>query len=197
MIAPTSSTTIVPQRQLGHGEEGDRNHGGLSIRKTTYSYAELVLPAQGIARNGTTWHFFTKLGVAVIVLPPGPNYKPSPVHRNRTPGKSQWTISVKQERTAFVNAFGSSWLLEQVGWGLHTPNGKPDYLGVARDHIRRVFVAKFVDRGATNIWHGYPADHQRSCTDIPDESILQSWLRLGLLGAPKIRKLSKGQPCSL
>jgi hypothetical protein len=47
------------------------------------------------------------------------------------------------------------------------------------------------------IWHGYPADHQRSPSDIPDEEILKAWINLGLVTPAKVRKLAKGQPCNL
>ena len=45
----------------------------------------------------------------------------------------------------FASARANRWLVEveKVGWGLHLPAGKPNYVGVARDHDTKVFVAKF------------------------------------------------------
>ena len=87
-------------------------------------------------------------------------------------------------------------LAHRNGWlGSSLCAGKPDYLGVARDHITRVFVAKFT--GDENVWHGYPADHRGSHRDIPIELVLDGWMRGGLLTPAKIRKLIRGQPCRL
>ena len=97
----------------------------------------------------------------------------------------------------FDRARVDRWLIhvENVGWGLHLPAGKPDYLGVAQDHESRIFVAKFVRN--QDVWHGYPADHRRNHQDIPTERVLHGWMRDGLLARAKIRKLTRGQPCRL
>ena len=124
-------------------------------------------------------------------------YLHNSVHRNRTPRKSQWTINETAELGSFQMALNQNWLLPQEGWGLHFENGNPAYLGLAQDHTTRVFVAKFVDRGNRNTWHGYPADHQKNNQDIPTVEILDKWLNRKVLPAPKIRKLAKGQPCGL
>ena len=94
-----------------------------------------------------------------------------------------------------MGARTSHWLVGKIGWGLHLAAGKPDYLGVARDHETKVFVAKFT--GEQNVWHGYPADHRRNHQDIPTEQVLTAWIRDGLLARAKIRKLTRGQPCRL
>jgi len=127
----------------------------------------------------------------------GITYCINPVHRNKTHGKSQWAISMPLEKDAFTNAANQRWLLGDSGWGLYFKKGKASYLGVARDHQKQVFVAKFVDSGRQQSWHGYPADHQTDTKDIPAESVLNSWLKSGFLRRPTIRKLHRGQPCSL
>ena len=127
----------------------------------------------------------------------GITYCINPVHRNKTPGKSLWTISMPLERDVFLNASNQCWLVEYSGWGLYFEKGKVSYLGVGRDHQKQVFVAKFVDSGRQQSWHGYPADHQRDAKDVPTESVLRSWLEGRYLNRPTIRKLTKGQPCSL
>lgn len=123
------------------------------------------------------------------------SYRPNNRHRDRTPGKSQWTIPEVDELACFTLATAQGWCLADVGWGLHCPNTDPQYLGVAQDHHTEVFLAKFVN-GAGE-WHGYPADHQRKPQDIPLESILNSWMTRQLLSPAKVRKIVRGQPCTL
>jgi hypothetical protein len=104
---------------------------------------------------------------------------------------------VEQERDVFVGTLTEDWIADNAGWGLHIASGVVSYLGLARDHLRQVFIAKFVHGNQGLVWHGYPADHQRSAKDIPNESVLRRWLDCHLLSAPKISKLQKGKPCSL
>lgn len=124
-----------------------------------------------------------------------PRYEPNPVHRNRTPGKSQWSIVPADELACFVRSATRGWLGAYQGWGVHLVVERPDWLGTARDHATRVFVAKFVGR-IGRPWHGYPADGSRDPKDIPEEWLLAIWLRDGVLGAAKVRKLMRGQLCS-
>lgn len=122
-------------------------------------------------------------------------YKVNPAHRDGTSGKSQWRVSHEDEIRCFDGARTSHWLVGTVGWGLHLAAGNPDYLGVARDHETKVFVAKFT--GERDVWHGYPADHRRNHRDIPNERILADWMREGVLKPAKVRKIGRGQPCRL
>jgi hypothetical protein len=122
-------------------------------------------------------------------------YVPNLRHRDGTPGKSQWIISELQELASFEGAITNGWCMTHVGWGLHSPNGTPEYLGVAIDRCTRLFLAKFV--GGDLIWHGYPADPQRNYQDIPHPILLREWLNDGLLTPARIRKISRGQPCAL
>jgi hypothetical protein len=124
-----------------------------------------------------------------------PPYLCNPLHRNRTPRKSQWTISENAELHSFEDAFNRTWLLSDIGWGLHFENNHPANLGVAQDHKTSVFVAKFVND--KNTWHGYPADHQRNNQDIPDIQIRRKWLKENILPRRTVLQLGKGQPCSL
>lgn len=102
-----------------------------------------------------------------------------------------------QEKDVFVGTLIQNWIAGDTGWGLHMAGGQISYLGFARDHLRRVFIAKFVHGSRDLVWHGYPADYQKSAKDIPNESVLRCWLDARLLSAPKISKLQKGKPCSL
>ena len=122
-------------------------------------------------------------------------YAPNPQHRNKTKGKSQWSISRAQEVACFDTTHANQWVENNNGWGLHYSAGVPDYLGLAQDHTTRVFIAKFV--GNQGIWHGYPADHQQNQQDIPTERILAIWMKTNVLRPAKIRKIMKGQPCRL
>jgi hypothetical protein len=126
-----------------------------------------------------------------------PPYFHHPDHRNGTSEKSQWLISEPAELASFHLSVRSGWIQEESGWGLHMPNGAPEWLGLAQDHITLVFIAKFVSSNAPRLWHGYPADHRRSSRDIPPVQVLREWLTQRLLTPAKIRKVTKGQPCSL
>lgn len=128
---------------------------------------------------------------------PGVLYTCHPDHRNGTLGKSQWRVVPDEEIRCFARCLRDTWTRGAVGWSLHLVDGRPEYLGVAQDHRTPLFVAKFVDGTQRGIWHGYPADHQRNHADIPDLPILRDWLNGALLTRPKIRKLIRGQPCSL
>jgi hypothetical protein len=127
----------------------------------------------------------------------GVNYQHHPDHRNGNTKKSQWTISEPAERESFRQAGVREWLSVDRGWGLHTPNERPEVLGESQDRERKLFVAKFVASAAPVVWHGYPADHQRHPQDVPESRILSAWESSGLLAAAKITKLLKGKPCSL
>ena len=120
-----------------------------------------------------------------------------PDHRDSSPQKSQWTISERTEKDIFVDALARKWVETTDGWGLWFPNGKIAYVGMSSDNKRQLFIARFVDGTASNIWHGYPADHQRCQRDMPSANVLGAWLRSGALPRPKLRKLMKGQPCNL
>lgn len=122
-------------------------------------------------------------------------YRPHPDHRNNNPQKSQWLIPVPDEISCFEHADGAGWLKEEVGWGLHLPDGQPEWLGVATDRQTQLFYAKFVT-SAGQPWHGYPAD-QRRVNDIPHESVLSEWMHQELFTRAKIRKIVQGRPCSL
>ena len=125
------------------------------------------------------------------------SYAHHPAHRDNTPDKSQWIITEYEERKCFVDARAQKWLARKIGWGLYIATGCVAYLGTARDRQRQLFVAKFVNPTQQNLWHGYPADHQRTTNDIPTNPILKNWLNSKLLSAAKVRKLSRGQPCVL
>ena len=120
------------------------------------------------------------------------DYVPNPVHRNGTPGKSQWTIAAHDEQRSFDRCVEEGWYRQNTGWGLHLHDGKPDWLGVTRDHRTPSFIAKFV--GADGTWHGYPADVTHS-KDVPSEVVIGAWLDQNLLSRAKGRKVIRGQPC--
>ena len=121
----------------------------------------------------------------------------NPMHRTPILGKSQWTILPTDEVDTFRTAYIKTWLLAHIGWGLYYKNQAIDYLGLAQDHITKVFLAKFVNDQPHNTWHGYPADYQRNPQDIPDLSILKLWLQDGILPQSKISKIVKAKPCKL
>ena len=124
-------------------------------------------------------------------------YIHKPDHRNGTPRKSQWVISENLERLLFKTSKQKKWCDSNKGWGLYIVNGEVKYIGLAQDHKKRVFIGKFVDGNCNQIWHGYPADHQKNTQDIPPVKLLREWSDKDILRPSKIRKLAKGQPCNL
>jgi hypothetical protein len=117
-------------------------------------------------------------------------------HRNGNRAKSQWRITIPDEKASFENARTNGWLTPDTGWGLHLVNGNAVVLGVAQDHATSVFLAKYVG-SASGPWHGYPADYRSNSQDIPTPHVLGEWCVKGLFSAAKIRKISRGQPCNL
>ena len=128
----------------------------------------------------------------------GVYYICNPVHRNRTPQKSQWTIDEEQEKCAFLTTYKRHWIVDNdTGWGFHFENGQVTYLGVAKDHHTPVFLAKFVNDSNHDTWHGYPVNYQKNQQDKPDVQILRQWFDSKPISAAKVRKIMRGQPCSL
>ena len=123
-------------------------------------------------------------------------YQCNPSHRNNSPQKSQWTISTTDEIAIFNHSESQGWILEECGWGLHIFRDKPQWLGIAKDKIRKLFIAKFV-RKLSSPWHGYPADHSRLAQDVPHEIIVSSWIDKQLISKAKARKILRGMKCSL
>lgn len=130
-------------------------------------------------------------------IAPGVTYFCHPHHRSHhNPHKSQWTISRIDEVKCFSRANDNGWIVKTSGWGLHYSNNALSYLGVSTRR-RPVFVARFVEGGANQPWHGYPADHQNNQQDRLPESLKRQWLDAQVLSPAKLRKLAKGEPCSL
>ena len=75
-----------------------------------------------------------------------PPYEPNPVHRDRTPDKSQWTIPPADETACFDQSVVRGWLGPTRGWGVHLVAQRPDWLGTARDHVTRVFIPSLLAR---------------------------------------------------
>jgi len=74
------------------------------------------------------------------------------------------------------------------------------YLGRSARSVpvfRKLLLGKFIGGEPSNTWHGYPADHVQNSQDIPPASILRQWLESKILRPAQIRKISKGQKCSL
>ena len=127
----------------------------------------------------------------------GKTYVIKPDHRDGTPVKSQWTIKRTQELDAFRLAITSGWIVGTFAWGLHINEDKTMYLGKAAmkpGPPTDLFLAVF-DLGHT--CHGYPADHARSQREKPPSSVRKEWLDKGHLRPAVLRKIGRGQRCSL
>ena len=120
-------------------------------------------------------------------------------HRDNTPTKSQWTVSVADEHACFDFGVGHGWVSTSgdSAWGLHVIDGKADYLGKSapgRGPEASLFVAFFQ---LADVCHGCPSDLKRSRREIPPTSVTRAWLEGKYLRGPVIRKLQLGQTCSL
>lgn len=132
--------------------------------------------------------------MATFPIANGVNYTCHPDHRNDNPNKSQWTIAEAAESQVFASSYRSNWSQGRCYWGFHRPDGWVEYCGIAQNRADRLFLAKFVDTNSTGLWHGYPADQR---TERPGCLMIRMWLDSAVLPAPKLRKILKGQPCSL
>lgn len=130
-------------------------------------------------------------------------YINNPQHRDNNPNKSQWLLSEQDERTCFEDAFGIQirelGLVEvDVCFGLWLVNDDLIRLGTSAQNSntpnRELFIAKFVDGNQNSRWHGYPADHRLKKGDTPTE-ILPVWVRLELITASEMRKISQQKRC--
>jgi hypothetical protein len=130
---------------------------------------------------------------------PGIRYLIHPHHRNGMADKAQWRIRVPQEVSVFATSLQRNWTDQGQGWGwgLYVVNGRAAYLGVGRDHVIRLFIAKFVDGTHANQWHGYPVDHRRGQSNCPTERVMNDWLQTEALPPAKISKIARGKPCRL
>lgn len=122
-------------------------------------------------------------------------------HRDGTALKSQWTIIYRDEIASFELATREGWSSSPTTrWGLHL-NPRANNLGQSASAFgtptRALFIAKFVHGNANDAWHGYPADPYRNPQDIPPNSVLRTWTSLTHLRLALIRKIVKGQLCSL
>lgn len=130
-------------------------------------------------------------------ITPGVHYIHKEDHRNRSPIKSQWTVSEEEERRIFSRAYSQNWCDGVTGWGVRVIGDVIGALGMGVDRARDLFIAKFVDGNANQRWHGYPADHVANQHDVPDERVLRRWHEIGYLNLAKARKIVKRQPCDI
>jgi hypothetical protein len=124
-------------------------------------------------------------------------YQIHPQHRNRTPDKSQWSISYEDEISLFADTLCKGVIFkEQYMWTLYIPQNLPEVLGVtARGEDSKIAI---FDNGLHNgFWHGYPADYIKNSQDIPPAYFLQSWYQAGIISAATMRRIKGGQPCNL
>lgn len=94
----------------------------------------------------------------------------------------------------FINCVQGAWGEGHYFWGIYSPAGKADYLGMDRDHQTRVFIARFEAKASTKTWHGYPVNHIEG---RPPDSVLRIWLDQNTLPAAKISKIVTRKSCKL
>jgi hypothetical protein len=123
------------------------------------------------------------------------NYSPKTDHRRSGAlEKSQWTISVVEERNCFELATTCSWSWRDSYWGVHVPAGTAEFLGLSQAPERQpVFIAKFIVDQAE--WHGYPVAHWRSTYDKPGTDILEAWRANGYIRKKTVKRVIGGRRC--
>ncbi len=137
-----------------------------------------------------------KLNVEIFIKD-GVKYIISSHHRMKGKAhKSYWTVSRVDEVECFKNAIMKDWAKEHEAWGLKIISNNLSVLGCNVDG-EKLKIAKFVDSGQLNVWHGYPADFMRNIQDIPPTDILKEWVIQDYISKPKMLKIRQGQPCSL
>ena len=126
-------------------------------------------------------------------------YTPNPQHRSRAFAgiKSQWTISLPEEKGCFDLAASADWFGNDCYWGLNVGGGSVQPIGMAPPPIGcPLHVAKFVGDSHEN-WHGYPVAHWIAPWDRPTEVILISWKVYGFISKAQMAKIHRGKKCAL
>ena len=126
------------------------------------------------------------------------NYIINAQHRNRNPNKSQWVISELKENELFNTACISEWIegAAKKGFGVQKNGTHLDVLGICKDRITDLKIAKFV-ADHNDDWHGYPANYRKHKQDTPTTNILHKWLDEQLITKSQMCKIVRGQKCKL
>lgn len=112
------------------------------------------------------------------------------------PHKSIWTITFSEEVDCFLFTVKENWKQENKGWGIKICDNTLQVLGI-NSNKEELKLAKFVDGGNTDIWHGYPADYLYKSQDRPTTEILRIWVIKGYITKSKMNKIRQGLPCNL
>lgn len=119
-------------------------------------------------------------------------YQIHPQHRDKTPNKSQWTISRAEELSVFANAVCENVIDNgQYMWGIYIPGAEPEVLGVTK-YGDKTKLAIFDNGKHNGYWHGYPADYIRS-QELPTDDVFDLWRDKNMLTKADINKIIKGQ----
>jgi hypothetical protein len=167
------ATAVLPASEAGYPAPSERGAGG----------SELT----GWGRPGMQAEDPVEIGEY--------KYIGKPDHRDGTPTKSQWTVSVPDEQNCFRLGVHRKWISESAAWGLHIVNGSGAILGRTapnREAKDDLIVAFFQ---LADVCHGYPSDPRRSVRELPPNSVTSDWLKENYLRASVVRKLQRGQPC--
>ena len=123
-------------------------------------------------------------------------YKAVSFHRNGTPDKSQWTISVDDEFDLFAKTKLDGQIYDDKGYNLWIVNETAEVLGYT-EHGSETRMARFEDGTRSDHWHGYPANYLRAKNDIPPMALLRDWKAKGLIRKSDITRIKQQKPCSL
>ncbi len=120
-------------------------------------------------------------------------YQINPHHRDRTPNKSQWSISSRKEVEVFGWSIENNSIANDYYWGVMNDGAVCYPLGVTPHNLYSK-IARFENSAKPRVWHGYPVDYVNDPQhDCPCRDVLLKWAGLGIITKAQIAKLIGGQ----
>jgi hypothetical protein len=120
-------------------------------------------------------------------------YQHNPVHRDGTPGKTQWKtdVTISDEEAIFRLGEDSGWMEGSNVFSLRIgASSAIDYLD-AEDFLN------FAHFSGAAVWHGWPANPKRSPKDMPSYEILRAWVERKFTTRARVAKLMRYQRCAI
>jgi len=128
----------------------------------------------------------------IRVAKSGKKHECNIVHRNGTPGKSQWSISVGEEFELFELADEHHWTGDGRNyWSIKSNRQKPQPIGT-----RGEFIARFLPH-REDTWHGFPGCPRERKGDRPINRVLNAWYEAQMISWSLRKKIARRQICTL
>lgn len=110
--------------------------------------------------------------------------------------KCTWIASFDEEVQCFSVSYTEKWIINTKAWGFLFSDNTLKVIG-CNNKNQELKLAKFVDAGSNNVWHGYPADPMNRIQDIPVKAILLKWVANKYITKATMSKLTRGLSCNL